>query len=127
MRNFVISVLCLSFIVGAWLTFDWYSNHKLHTYTSTIDHQIINSLEHGNWRAAYDQFLLLSDDWHQYKKYAAFFLDTNAINEADYTIAKAKYYIKAKDNSNAPGELSCLKEQLTFLHDNESLSIGNVF
>lgn len=127
MRNFVISVICLSLLVGVWCVFDSYSDKTLHGYIEDIEDNIIIAVEDGKWDQASVDFEALSVSWHKYKKSAAFFLDTQTINDTDYSIAKAKYYIKAKDDSNSTGELNCLKEQLTFLDYNESLNWGNIF
>lgn len=127
MRNFIVSVICLGLLIGAWCIFDNYSDTRLQSYIDQIETAIIPEVEASDWDKAYDDFTAVSDSWHKYKKSAAFFLDTDAINETDYSIARAKYYIKAKDDSNSTGELACLKEQMTFLHYNESLSPGNIF
>lgn len=127
MRNLVIATLCLGILVGAWGFYDDYSDHKLAGYSNQIQESVIRDIEDGKWDVAYKTFCDMSDDWHQYKKSANFFLDCKSLNDADYSFARAKYYIKAKDESNAPGELACLKEQLTFLHNNESFSPGNIF
>lgn len=127
MRNFIISVICLGLLIGCWCVFDSYSDTRLQDYISRIEAEIIPEVEAKKWDEAYDHFQAISDDWHKYKKTAAFFLDTESINEADYSLARAKYYIKCKDDSNSTGELACLKEQLTFLHYNESLAAGNIF
>lgn len=127
MRNFIISIICLGALIGVWAAFDSYSADKISAYRDTLDQKVIKTIEAGKWDIAYENFQSFSQDWHAYKKKAAFFLDTQAINEADYSIAKALYYIKAKDISNSSGELSCLKEQLKFLEYNESLAVGNIF
>lgn len=128
MRNFVVSIICLGLLIGVWVVFDHYSKETIQGYMDQIDNNIIKTVEtEEQWGKAYSDFEALSKDWHKYKKSAAFFLDTEAINDTDYTIARAKYYIKAEDVSNASGELACLKEQLQFLHYNESLSWGNIF
>lgn len=127
MRNFIVSLLCLGLLIGVWAGFDSYSDTKIRNYQSDLENSIIKSVENGQWEKASEDFQTLSDDWRQYKKSAAYFLDTTTINEADYSIAKADYYIKAEDKSNASGELACLKEQLAFLHYNESLALGNIF
>lgn len=126
MRNFIVSILCLILLLGIWTIFDSYSNQKIHNYQYQLEENILSSVENREWDQALSDFQALSRDWHQYKKKAAFFLDTSAINDADYSIARAKYYIKEKDASNASGELACLKEQLTFLHYNETIAPGNI-
>ena len=45
----------------------------------------------------------------------------------DYSMAKSVKYVKAKDVSNASGELSAMLEQLTFLCSNDEVNWGNVF
>lgn len=127
MRDFIISLLCLGLLVGAWTVFDSYSDSKINGYKEELETKIIKTTESGDWDKALSDFDVFSHDWQQYKKSAAFFLDTQTINDIDYSIAKAKYYIKAEDVSNSSGELSCLKEQLNYLHYNESLAPGNVF
>lgn len=127
MRNFIISIVCLGILIGAWGAFGFYSNKTIDRYEQALENSIIKAVETEQWEKAYTEFQNLSHDWHQYKKAAAFFLDTQAINDTDYSIARAKYYIKEKDASNSSGELSCLKEQLVFLHQNESITWGNIF
>ena len=127
MRNFIVAIALLGLLIGTWSVFDNYSDNRLHGYIDKIETSIIPEVEAGQWDDASKHFDALSKDWHKYKKPAAFFLDTETINDTDYTIARAKYYIKAKDDSNSAGELSCLKEQMTFLHYNESLAWGNIF
>lgn len=127
MRNFIISIACLGILVGAWAVFGFYSNQTIDSYEHMLEDDIISAVEAEEWEKAWEEFQSFSQDWHRYKKPAAFFLDTQAINDADYSIAKAKYYIKARDVSNSSGELACLKEQLVFLHQNESITWENIF
>ena len=127
MRSFIASVCCLAVILAAWFVYIGYSDETLHGFMNDIEDTIIKQVEAENWSAAYDSFDDISDGWHKYKKTAGFFLDTQALNEADYTIARCKYYIKAQDVSNASGELACLKEQLAFLHKNERVNLENIF
>ena len=61
------------------------------------------------------------------RKEGCFFLDTQTINEIDYSMAKSVKYVNAEDVSNASGELSAMLEQLTFLCSNDEVNWGNVF
>lgn len=126
MRNFIISIVCLGALIGTWAAFGVYSNKTVHGYEQALEDRIIKAVEAEEWEKADKEFQNLSKDWHQYKKKAAFFLDTQSINDTDYSIARAKYYIKAEDVSNSSGELAALKEQLVFLHQNESITWGNI-
>lgn len=127
MRSLIVSFLCLALLIGTWAVYSNYSDEKIHSYLNEIENQLIVDVMDGNWDRAESHFSTFEDDWHQYKSVACFFFSTDKINETDYSIAKIKYYIKAKDDSNASGELSCLMEQLKFLHGNESINMQNVF
>ena len=84
------------------------------------------AVENEDWDKAYEAFQQQYDRWHDYRKGALFFLDTQAVNDADSTFAKTLMYIKAEDVSNGSGELLALKEQLKFLHENEKISFENI-
>lgn len=127
MRNFVISAICLGLLIATWGVFDFYSKQKVEEYQIRLDHSIIKTAECKNWKKAYSDFEEFIVDWKDYKKRAAFFLDTQSLNETEYTIARAKYYIKEKDISNTSGELASLSKQLLALHENEALSVKNIF
>lgn len=127
MRNFVISTICLGLLIATWGIFDFYSKQKVEEYQTRLDHTIIKTVESENWKKAYSDFEQFIADWKDYKKRAAFFLDTQPLNETEYTIARAKYYMKAKDISNTSGELASLSKQLLALHENEALSAKNIF
>lgn len=127
MRNFVVSVICLGALIAAWAAFDSYSADKINSYKETLQQEVIKLAEAEEWDEACSIFQQFSEDWERYKKIAAFFLDTQTINEADYSIAKSQYYLQAKDVSNSTGELSCLRKQLTFLEYNETLAAENIF
>ena len=119
MRNFIISALCLGILIGGWSIFAVYSNDKINDLQTQLTSGVIAAVEDGRWN--------FSKDWSQYRKSAAFFLNTQELNEVDCTIEKTAYYIKAFDLSNASGELASLNEQLFFLHYNETLSAENIF
>ncbi|HKM28345.1 MAG TPA: DUF4363 family protein [Anaerovoracaceae bacterium] len=125
MKSLIASSLILATLLGAWICFDIYSNNTLHDMTDKID-IIVTSVEAENWKESYAKVNALNKDWHRYKKVASFFLNTQHINDADYGFAKSVKYVKAQDVSNGSGELANLKEQLKFLHDNESLTLANI-
>lgn len=126
MKSFFISLLSLLLLVATWTSYSIYSDKKIHEFIDTIENSILLDVADGNWEQAQDSFEDLEDDWHDYKKSACFFFSTDKLNDTDYSVARAKYYIKFKDDSNSSGELSCLKEQLKFLHENESVSFSNL-
>lgn len=127
MRALVISSISMIVIITGWAFFVNYSDKTLHELTDMIENDIMESVYSENWDKAEAQIEDLSDKWHERKKFYTFFFNTMAINETDYSIAKAKNFIKSNDLSLASGELSCIKEQLAFLHLNELITLDNIF
>lgn len=127
MKSFFASLLCLLLLLATWTVYINYSDKEIHEFADAVENSILPDVEYGNWDHAVNKFDQLEKNWHKYRKVACFFFSTDKLNDADYSIARAGYYIKAEDVSNATGELSCLKEQLKFLHENESLTLGNLF
>ena len=85
------------------------------------------AVEASDWQNSNKKMKKLNKDWHKYKKVAIFFLDTQTINEIDYSMAKSVKYVKAEDVSNSSGELNAMVEQLAFLCTNDEVNWGNVF
>ena len=83
-------------------------------------------MEDEQWEESKQLIKNLSEDWHKYKKVALLFLDTRAVNEIDYTLARSVKYVKAEDVSNSSGELNAMIEQLKFLKKNDEVSAANI-
>ena len=67
-----------------------------------------------------------SDRWHEYRKKALLFLETEEVNEIDYCLAKSEKYIKAEDVSNSSGELNSLAEQIIFMYEKQDINAANI-
>ena len=127
MRDLITATAAVLLLIAAWLIFFSYSEENLKEYTADIEEVILPFVEQENWEDACKQIEQLNLDWHQYKKTALFFLDTETINEIDYCLAKSIKYIKAKDVSNSSGELNSMIEQFTFLSSNDKVNLSNIF
>ena len=88
--------------------------------------EIIPAVEAEQWEESKQLMKELDKDWHKYKKVALLFLDTQTVNEIDYSLARAIKYVKAEDVSNSSGELNSMIEQLTFLKKNDEVSASNI-
>lgn len=126
MKSFIISLISIGLLVGSWAVFVNYADNNLHDLMNQIDDDILTSAYAGDWDKASKEFRSLSDKWHKQKKIYTLFIDTKAVNETDFSIARAKKYIKSEDLALSAGELNCIKEQLKFLHLNEIISIENI-
>lgn len=127
MRALLTSILCIAVIVASWSIFVNYSDKNIHKLMNTIEDDILISVYAEDWDKAEDQLNDLSKKWHKQKKVYSFFFNTMDINDTDFSIARAKNYVYAKDIPLASGELNCVKEKLGFLHLNELITLDNVF
>lgn len=127
MKDLLIAFLSVAILIGSWLVFFSYSENKIETYTETIKETILPYVEAEDWDNAYQEMESLDQTWHRYKKLALFFLDTDTVNEIDFSLAKSVKYVKAEDVSNSSGELNAMIEQLTFLSSNDRINLANIF
>ena len=126
MRDLIISIVAVALLIGTWLVFFDYSSDNIDSYTHTIKKEILPAVEDEQWEESKLLIKNLSEDWHKYKKVALLFLDTRAVNEIDYTLARSVKYVKAEDVSNSSGELNAMIEQLKFLKKNDEVSAANI-
>lgn len=126
MRDLIISIVAVALLIGTWLVFFEYSSDNIDSYTYTIKKEILPAVEAEQWEESKQLMKNLSEDWHKYKKVALLFLDTQTVNEIDYTLARSVKYVKAEDVSNSSGELNAMIEQLKFLKKNDEVSAANI-
>ena len=126
MRDLIISIVAVALLIGTWLVFFDYSSDNIDSYTYTIKKEILPAVEAEQWEESKQLIKSLNKDWHKYKKVALLFLDTQTVNEIDYTLARSIKYVKAEDVSNSSGELNAMIEQLKFLKKNDEGSAANI-
>lgn len=127
MRNFIISLICLLVTLCSWTAFSVYSAKTTDVLQAQSHHLVYSSINNGDWTSAEKDYLRLSKTWNKYKSAAVFFLDSREINEIECTMDKAYLYMKAQDISNSSGEFSSLKDKFKFLHQNDSVTLSNIF
>ncbi len=127
MKSLIVSIISIAVLVTVWGIFVNYADKNIHQLMNTIEDDIIISVYEEDWDKASEKFKYLSDKWHKQKKVYSFFFDTSAVMDTDFSIARAKGYIKSQNISLSAGELNCIKEQLGFLHLNELISLDNIF
>ena len=126
MKKLIISILAVVLLIGSWLVFFSYSSDNIDSYTHSIKKEVIPAVEAENWEKSKQLLDKIDKDWHSYKKVALLFLDTQTINEIDYSLARSIKYVEAEDVSNSSGELNAIIEQLTFLKKNDEISAANI-
>ncbi len=126
MRDLIISAAIMIVLIGSWLIFDSYSEEQLADFSSILE-EIIPAVEDGDWDESLSMISDFSDRWHEYRKKALLFLETEEVNEIDYCLAKSEKYIKAEDISNSSGELNSLAEQIIFMYEKQDINAANIF
>lgn len=127
MKALIISFVSLAVVIASWGFFVNYSDKTIHHLMNAIEDDILISVYAEDWDKAKEQFNDMAERWHNQKKVYSFFFNTKDINETDYSIARAKNYIYARDVPLSTGELNCIREQLKFLHQNELITLDNTF
>ena len=127
MKDLLIAALTIVLLIGGWLSFIHYADSQSKGFQKEIEKKIIPEITAENWKVTEKRLERLDEDWHKFRKISLFFLDTHTINEIDFGLAKSIEYAHAQDISNSTGELAAMVEQLSFLTENESLSMQNVF
>ena len=126
MKKLLIAVICLLVLIIPWELYDRYSTAAVKGYCTVIEEQILPATVSNDWDTAMTSFQSIKKDWEKFKKISEYFINAQIINEADRLVSKVEYFINTKDSSNAAAISSELKQTLTYLHENEMLSIGNV-
>lgn len=126
MRDLIVSAAIMIVLIGSWLIFDSYSEEQLADFSSILE-EIIPAVEDGDWDESLSMISDFSDRWHEYRKKALLFLETEEVNEIDYCLAKSEKYIKAEDISNSSGELNSLAEQIIFMYEKQDINAANIF
>jgi hypothetical protein len=126
-KALIISIISVAVLITSWGIFVNYSDKTIHKLMNSIEDDILISVYAEDWGKAEKQYNDFSKKWHKQKKIYTFFFNTKDVNDTDYSIARAKNYIYAKNVPLASGELNCIQEQLKFLHLNELITIDNVF
>ena len=104
-----------------------YAGSYIDECNTLIENEILPAILIEDWDVSQQRYNIIVDKWQKFESISEYFLDTAAVNEADEMIHRTKYHIMTKDVSNAASDVSELKHMLTYLHENEMLSTGNVF
>lgn len=127
MKNLIISIICLLILIVPWCIYDMYAGSYIDECNALIENEILPAILIEDWDVSQQRYNIIVDKWQKFESISEYFLDTAAVNEADEMIHRTKYHIMTKDVSNAASDVSELKHMLTYLHENEMLSTGNVF
>lgn len=126
MRQLIISTLVLGAVLACVLSFKVYSHNQLDTICNACSEEIISLIDKQAWDDALEQINYQYESWSEYRKYAAFFNDSNEVNTIEEDFLKTIMYIKARDDSNSNGELASISAKINYLKRKENVSFQNI-
>lgn len=127
MKNLLAAVFCLLLLIIPWCFYEHYASNTIGSYTDILDNDIMPAVLSEDWETAENKYNEIIKNWENFETVSEYFLDTEAVTEADELINKTHQYIIMRDASNASANAAELKHMLNYLHDNETLSSGNLF
>jgi hypothetical protein len=127
MRYLIASILTLLLLLGIWFSFFQYAEETTTRLKTTLEEEILPSVEAGGRTDALNKLQSFHNDWDKFRKPALYLLSSDTIMEIDYNLASAMELIKTNHPATAAGELGAMTRQLSFLCDNEKFTLQNIF
>jgi hypothetical protein len=125
MRSLLVSVIALGLVMAAWGLFLGQADATIQEMSKSINEEIIKAVATEDWQRANLGFVQISTLWNQKRKLFSVFVDAISIGEIEGTLARTRAYLLSKEQANSQGELAYLDQQLSFLIENERLSLEN--
>ena len=127
MKDLIAALLILFLVLGLWFVFLNYAESQTHQLITDIRQEILPLIYDENWPDVQVKTESLNEDWHKFRRTALCLLHTETINSIDLSIARTMKYAKAEDQSNTAGELNAAASQLSYLTENQKLTLQNLF
>lgn len=122
-------LLALLIILTAIISLGLWTNKSLEDSTSDfvqdID-KIKGEIEKNNWDAAYEQTINLKSDWNKKANWWPTVLDHQEMDNIEFSLARVKEYVEAKDTALSRGQLSELKLMIQHIPEKEAVTIKNI-
>lgn len=127
MKHATLSISILLIFIFVWSFYFYYSHTVTEAFAAELHEDVIINVKSENWDDAYEEFSEFQEEWSSYRRLAHLFFNTEDINGIDLTIVRCESAIINLNKPEAYSELSTLVHQLKLLHENEQLSLANVF
>lgn len=89
--------------------------------------QVMTTIDEQRWEQARQQTAGIEKSWYKSSRWWPVFLDHQEIDNIEFSLAKAKKYVDARNVPLAQGQLSELRLMLKHIPDKESISLKNIF
>jgi len=120
----ILAVLLVGVIaLGLWV------NHSLDVAAKDLEkniNQVSEQIDTANWDNAYKQTVAFENTWKQKETWWPVVLDHQEMDNIDFSLAKAKEYIRAKDKVLSLGQLAELRLMILHLPEKEAVNLKNI-
>lgn len=113
--------------MAAWGGFIHTANHTIEEMRTVIHGEMIPAVSKANWQKSKEDLGRINVLWQKNRTLFSVLFDAVSIGEIEGSLAKLDAYLWEEEKANARGELSSLNQQLSFLLENEKLSLENAF
>ena len=127
MKNLAAASLIFVMLLGGWLIFLAHADKRTESLINTISHEVLPPIEDEHWNESLVKINSFSRDWHSFRRFCFYFLDSGVLCDIDESLAKSIKYVEAKDVSNSTGELYAIISQLQYLTENQKVTFANIF
>lgn len=125
MRMLISIIIALIILIGAGLLI----NNSLQASSDQLGIQIdeiCGNIEEEDWEQAGRKTWQLENTWQQNARWWPVFLDHQEMDNIEFSLAKAKVFVEAKDNTLALAQFAELKIMIEHLPQKEKLNVKNI-
>lgn len=127
MRSLLISIVALGLHMSAYGWAFTIADHTIREINEAIYEEMIPAVSREDWQRSKEELVRINALWQKDRTLFSVLFDAVSIGEIEGTLAKLDAYLREEETANAGGELSSLSQQLSFLLENEKLSLENAF
>lgn len=122
-------VTVLAILFAAAIAMGIWSNNSMAASARELSgkvESIAGSITDQNWEQAEKQMSSLEKTWNSKKNWWPALIDHQEIDNIDFSMARIKEYINARDPGLSRGEISTLKLMINHIPAKEALNLGNI-
>lgn len=125
MKQLIILSMAVALAIGLGL----WVNHSLEVASQDLCQSIqvlTKEVEQGNWQEASGKVEHLEKQWQEIGSWWPVVLDHQEIDNIEFSLAKLKEYVAAKNRALSMGSLSELKLMILHLPEKETVNLKNI-
>lgn len=123
-------LLVLSILFAAVVALGFWTNRSLQSVSGelaqNVEH-ITAQVESNNWERAYEQTIELEKTWDGKTKWWPTILNHQEIDNMEFSLARVKEYVAARNTALARGQLSELEMMIRHIPEIQAVTLKNIF